>query len=160
VAAIAALVLVAACARSDTTTYDPDRSVRSLREVGWVVSRVATPPETLGGGRQLAYLEATAPDRRRIDLQFLARAGAATEELAARRRRMSGFGGTTIGNVLVIPGDPAEESPRPTSLCCRAGSGGSRGRRPRLGRQAQHPFGKHRADDLGGAALDGERLRP
>jgi hypothetical protein len=90
---MAVVAVVAGCARSDTRTYDPDRSVRSLTQVGWAVTRVATPPETVGGGRQLAYLETIAPDRRRIDLQFREGVGGATEELTARRRRNPGFAG-------------------------------------------------------------------
>lgn len=118
---MAVVAVVAGCARSDTRTYHPDRSVRSLTQVGWVVTRVATPPETVGGGRQLAYLETIAPDRRRIDLQFLEGAGGATEELTARRRRNPGFAGTTIGNVLVIPaGEGADEVPEPDLAVLRS----------------------------------------
>lgn len=118
---MAVVAVVAGCARSDTRTYDPDRSVMSLRQVGWVVSRVAPPPETVGGGRQLAYLETTAPDRRRIDLQFLEGAGGATAELTVRRRRNPGFAGTTIGNVLVIPaGERADAVPEPDLAVLRS----------------------------------------
>lgn len=103
VATIALVVLVAACASSNTKTYDPDRSAAALQRVGWIVTRVANPPETVGGGRQLAYLETTAPDRRRIDLQFLEGPDGAADELAARRRRTRDFAGTAIGSVVVIP---------------------------------------------------------
>ena len=44
VATIAIVVLAAACARSNTKTYDPDRSAAALQRVGWIVTRVATPP--------------------------------------------------------------------------------------------------------------------
>ncbi len=107
-----ALLLAAACTREAPSTYDPDRSAESLERVGWVVNRVAPPPQAAGGGRPLAYLETTAPDRRRIDLQFLETPEAATAELAARRRLMLGFGGTTVGNVVVIPaGERTDDVP-------------------------------------------------
>lgn len=112
VATIAVVVLVAACTRSNTKTYDPDRSTAALQRVGWTVTRVATPPETVGGGRQLAYLETTAPDRRRIDLQFLEGPDGAAAELAARRRRTRDFAGTAIGSVVVIPsGERTDDLP-------------------------------------------------
>ena len=69
-------------------------------------------PETLAGARPLAHLEATAPDRRRIDLQFFDAPAAASAELTARRRKDSAFAGITIGNVLVIPaGERGEQLP-------------------------------------------------
>jgi hypothetical protein len=112
VATIALVVLAAGCARSNTKTYDPDRSAAALQRVGWIVTRVATPPETVGGGGQLAYLQTTAPDRRRIDLQFLEGPDGAADELAARRRRAPDFAGTAIGNVVVIPqGERTDDLP-------------------------------------------------
>ena len=100
------------CAGESPKTYDPERSAAALEGVGWVVSQLAPPPTTAGGGRPLAYLETTAPDRRRIDLQFLETPEAATAELAARRRQTPAFAGATVGNVVVIPaGERGDEIP-------------------------------------------------
>ena len=112
VAAIALLLVATGCAGESPKTYDPGRSAASLERVGWVVDPVAPPSTTAGGQRPLAYLETTAPDRRRIDLQFLESPEAATAELAARRRQAPGFGGTTVGNVVVIPaGERTDDVP-------------------------------------------------
>ena len=103
VAAIALAVLAAGCGGPGPRAYDAGRSAASLQRVGWAVTMAADPPPTLAGGRQVGYLETTAPDTRRIDLQFLETPEAATAELAAHRRRAATFAGTTVGNVLVIP---------------------------------------------------------
>lgn len=77
-----------------------------------MVSPAPALPETLGRARQVAYLETTAPDSRRLDLQFFDAPAGATAELDARRRRVPDFAGATIGNVLVIPaGEPDDKVP-------------------------------------------------
>lgn len=96
------LVLLWGCGGDSPKTYDAGRSLPSLQRVGWTVSRAPGPPQTEAGVRQVDYLETTAPDRRRIDLQFLETPAAATAELAARRERNPAVPATTIGNVVVI----------------------------------------------------------
>jgi hypothetical protein len=93
----------AGCSGSTNRVYDAERSKTSLEGAGWAVRRPTGTPTTLAGVRQVDYLETTAPDRQRVDLQFFETSTKAAEELAAAKRRDPRFKGRTIGSVLVIP---------------------------------------------------------
>lgn len=111
-AVLGLLLLIAGCGGDSPKTYDAGRSLPSLQQVGWVVARAPGAPATETGARQVDYLETTAPDRRRIDLQFFETPAAAADELVVRRQRDPSLPATTIGNVLVVAvGDDAEPVP-------------------------------------------------
>ena len=115
-AGLLVLLLVLSGCGGDSPTYDAGRSLPSLQRVGWTVSRTPGPPRTEAGVRQVDYLETTAPDRRRIDLQFLETPAAAAAELAARRQRDPAVPATTIGNVVVIAAGEGAAPVPPTDL--------------------------------------------
>ncbi|MCA1683007.1 MAG: hypothetical protein LC685_03300 [Actinobacteria bacterium] len=103
-AVVAALALLAAgCGGKPPQTYDAGRSLASLVAGGWKADRAPGMPDTLAGVRQVDYLETSAPDGRRIDLQFLESPAAAARERDAAAARTKGFRGTVAGNVVVLP---------------------------------------------------------
>ena len=57
-------------------------------------------PNTYTGARQVAYIEARAPDGAQIDMQLLETSDKASAELSAATHH--GYRGTAIGNVLVV----------------------------------------------------------
>ncbi len=61
--------------------------------------------------RQVAYLEAKAPDGPGLDLQFFEDTAKADSELGAASRQLPHFFGTTIGNVLVFSHDVGQPLP-------------------------------------------------
>ena len=68
----------------------------------------------ISGGKQLGWLNVTAPDGTRLSLQFLDSPNRAKSELAAVQKADSKFQGTTIGSVLVFVA-PNGHAPPPSS---------------------------------------------
>ena len=98
-------MLMVGCGSSKPDVYDAGRSAAALGAAGWHVKSVAGMPNTLAGVRQVGYLELTAPDKTRIDIQFLEDATKAVQELKAIEAKDKKFVGSTAGNALVFPAD-------------------------------------------------------
>lgn len=111
---LVALTLGAAligCGSSTSDVYDATRSASSLQSAGWKAEPVDGMPNTIAGVQQEGYLETTAPDGTRIDVQFLEDGGKATQELNAVMAQYPTFLGVTIGNSLIFAADPATSVP-------------------------------------------------
>jgi hypothetical protein len=59
-------------------------------------------PDTLSKFKQVGYLETTAPDGQRMDMQFMEDAPKAAAELAAVQAKFASLKGATIGNFMVV----------------------------------------------------------
>ncbi|MFN2607919.1 MAG: hypothetical protein ABR511_08475 [Acidimicrobiales bacterium] len=101
--ALTVALVAAGCGGGSPRTYDAGRSLPSLLGGGFAAERAPGMPDTLAGVRQVDYLQTTAPDGRRIDLQFLETPAAAAREHDAAAARTRGFHGAVAGNVLVLP---------------------------------------------------------
>ena len=106
-------LLIAGCGSSKPDMYDAGRSATSLGAAGWRAKSVAGMPNTLAGVRQVGYLEMTAPDGTRIDIQFLEDAAKAVQEFKAIEAKDPKFVGITAGNALVFPADMKHAIPKP-----------------------------------------------
>jgi hypothetical protein len=98
---------------SSGTPYDPSATATSLQEAGWQVSDQEESPGTYADVTEVGYLEAEAPDREPIGLQFLESPEEAQLELEATVEEESPFDGSTEGNVLVfgLESESAEVTP-------------------------------------------------
>ena len=76
-------VVVFGCSSPKSDVYDATRSAASLQNAGWKAKSAAGMPNTISGVRQEGYLETTAPDGTRIDIQFLGDGVKAAQELKA-----------------------------------------------------------------------------
>ena len=99
------LTLMVGCGSSKPHVYDAGRSIATLKAAGWRPKSVAGMPNTLSGVRQVGYLEVTAPDGSRIDIQFLEDATKAVQEQKAVEADDKKFIGSTAGNALVFAAD-------------------------------------------------------
>ena len=98
-------MLMVGCGSSKPDVYDTGRSAAALGAAGWRAKSVAGMPNTLSGVRQVGYLEVTAPDGTRIDIQFLEDATKAVQELKAVEAKVQKFVGSTAANALVFSAD-------------------------------------------------------
>ena len=105
-----AMSLVACSSTSDV--YDTAHSASSLRAAGWSAKSASGMPNTISQVRQVGYLETTAPDGTRIDIQFLEDPTKAGQELAAVKGQDATFVGTAIGNSLVFGSDATKAVPQ------------------------------------------------
>ena len=99
------LTLMVGCGSSKPGAYDAGRSIATLRAAGWRPKSVAGMPNTLSGVRQVGYLEVTAPDGTRIDIQFLEDTTKAVLERKAVEAEDKKFIGSTARNALVFAAD-------------------------------------------------------
>ena len=99
------LTLMVGCGSSKPDAYDAGRSIATLRAAGWRPKSVAGMPNTLSGVRQVGYLEVTAPDGTRIDIQFLEDTTKAVLERKAVEAEDKKFIGSTARNALVFAAD-------------------------------------------------------
>lgn len=99
-AAVAVAIAFAACGGSTSAPYAANPTIASLQAAHWTARLTAGMPDTYTGARQVAYIEARAPDGAQIDMQLLETADKAGAELSAAERH--GYRGTAIGNVLVV----------------------------------------------------------
>ena len=106
-------VVVFGCSSPKSEVYDATRSAASLQTAGWKAKSVAGMPNTISGVRQEGYLETTAPDGTRIDIQFLEDGAKAVQELKAVMGQDATFVGATIGNSLVFAADTTKAVPKP-----------------------------------------------
>ena len=106
-------LLIAGCGSSKPDMYDAGRSATSLGAAGWRAKSVAGMPNTLAGVRQVGYLEMTAPNGTRIDIQFLEDATKAVQEFKAIEAKDPKFVVVTAGNALVFSADPKTAIPKP-----------------------------------------------
>ena len=97
--------LMVGCGSSKPDVYDAGRSIATLKAAGWRPKSVAGMPRTLSGVRQVGYLELTAPDGTRIDIQFLEDAAKAVQELKAVEAEDKKFVGSSARNALVFAAD-------------------------------------------------------
>ena len=95
-------MLMVGCGSSKPDVYDAGRSAAALAAAGWRAKPVTGMPNTLSGVRQVGYLELTAPDGTRIDIQFLEDATKAVQELKSVEAKDQKFIGSTAGNALVF----------------------------------------------------------
>lgn len=93
--------LSAACGDGSAAgvTYQPGQVQTALSSAGFSVAE-GRGMKPLSGGRQLGWLDATAPDGTKLSLQFLEDADHAATELAAVNHQDVGFRGAVIGNIL------------------------------------------------------------
>ena len=106
-------VVVFGCSSPKSDVYDATRSAASLQIAAWKAKPVAGMPHTISGVRQEGYLETTAPDGTRIDIQFLEDGAKAAQELKAVMGQDATFVGATIGNSLVFAADTTKAVPKP-----------------------------------------------
>ena len=106
-------MLMVGCGSSKPAVYDAGRSASALGAAGWRAKSVAGMPNTLAGVRQVGYLEMTAPDGTRIDIQFLEDATKAVQEFKAIEAKDPKFVVVTAGNALVFSADPKTAIPKP-----------------------------------------------
>ena len=99
-AAVAAAIAFASCGGSSSAAYAASPTVESLQAAHWTARLTAGMPNTYTGARQVAYIEARAPDGAQIDMQLLETSDKASAELSAAKQH--GYRGTAIGNVLVV----------------------------------------------------------
>ena len=105
--------LMVGCGSSKPGVYDTGRSAAALGAAGWRAKSVAGMPNTLAGVRQVGYLEMTAPNGTRIDIQFLEDATKAVQEFKAIEAKDPKFVVVTAGNALVFSADPKTAIPKP-----------------------------------------------
>ena len=98
-------MLIVGCGSSQPDVFDPGRSAAVLGTAGWRAKSVTGMPNTLSGVRQVGYLEMTAPDGTRIDIQFLEDTAKAVQELKAVEAKDQKFIGSTAGNALIFAAD-------------------------------------------------------
>gem|GEM_PF-3402551 len=113
---LVALTLVVAafgCSSPKSDVYNAIPSAASLQTSGWKAESVAGMPNTISGVRQEGYLETTAPDGTRIDIQFLEDGSKAAKELKAVMSQDATFVGATIGNTLVFAANTTKTVPKP-----------------------------------------------
>jgi hypothetical protein len=106
-------VVVFGCSSPNSDVYDATRSAASLQIAAWKAKPVAGMPHTISGVRQEGYLETTAPDGTRIDIQFLEDGAKAAQELKAVIGQDATFVGATIGNSLVFAANTTKAVPKP-----------------------------------------------
>ena len=106
-------LLMVGCGSSKPDVYDAGRSATALGAAGWRAKSVAGMPNTLAGVRQVGYLEMTAPDGTRIDVQFLEGATKAVQEFKAIEAKDHKFVAITAGNALVFSADMKHAIPKP-----------------------------------------------
>ena len=106
-------VVVFGCSSPKSDVYDATRSAASLQTAAWKAKPAAGMPNTISGVRQEGYLETTAPDGTRIDIQFLEDGAKAAQELKAVMGQDATFVGATIGNSLVFAADTTKAVPKP-----------------------------------------------
>lgn len=105
-------VVVFGCSSPKSAVYDATRSAASLQTAAWKAKSAAGMPNTISGVRQEGYLETTAPDGTRIDIQFLEDGARASQELKAVMGQDATFVGATIGNSLVFAADTTKAVPK------------------------------------------------
>ena len=113
---LVALTLVGAafgCSSPKSEVYNAIPSAASLQTSGWKAKSVAGMPNTISGVRQEGYLETTAPDGTRIDIQFLEDGSKAAKELQGVMSQDATFVGATIGNTLVFAANTTKTVPKP-----------------------------------------------
>jgi len=74
----------------------------AMRAAGWRSSAVGGMPHTVSGTPQVAYLQTSTPAGQHIDVQFLEGPAEAASEGTAAEKRVNGFTGVVMGNVLAF----------------------------------------------------------
>ena len=105
-------VVVFGCSSPKSDVYDATRSAASLQTAAWKAKPVAGMPNTISGVHQDGYLETTAPDGTRIDVQFLEDGARAAQELKAVIAQDPTFVGATVGNAIVFAADTTRTVPK------------------------------------------------
>ena len=111
--ALTLVVVAFGCSSPKSNVYSAIPSAASLQTSGWKAKSVAGMPITISGVRQEGYLETTAPDGTRIDIQFLEDGSRAAKELKAVIDHDATFVGATIGNTLVFAPGTTKMVPKP-----------------------------------------------
>ncbi len=102
VMALVAMLTACGGSKSNAKVYDVKTSATAIQNAGWKAAETKGMTDTRTKVTQVGYLETTAPDGQKIDVQFLEDAPKAQVELAEAKKQDLSFQGETFRNVILF----------------------------------------------------------
>ncbi len=101
---VALIAMLTACggSKSNAKVYDVKTSATAIQNAGWKAEETKGIPDTRTKVKQVGYLETTALDGQKIDVQFFEDAPKAQAELAEAKKQDPSFQGETFRNVILF----------------------------------------------------------